>query len=80
MLGKISKWGNSHGVRLPKDVLSRAGISQTDCVEITAVGKKIVISKVETEPSLENLFRGYDMSRYTAKELDWGSPAGKEVW
>jgi len=80
MLGKISKWGNSQGVRLPKDILSRAGISDTDCVEITAVGKKIVINKVDTEPSLEDLFLGYNMSRYTAKEFDWGSPSGKEVW
>lgn len=80
MLGKISKWGNSHGVRLSKDVLSRAGISQTDCVEIAAVGKKIIISKVQTESSLEDLFQGYDMNRYTAKEFDWGSPAGKEAW
>ena len=80
MLGKISKWGNSHGVRLPKDLLQRAGISQTDSVEITAVGKKIIISKVETDSSLEDIFNGYDMSHYTAKEYDWGSPSGKEVW
>ena len=80
MLGKISKWGNSQGVRLPKDVLNHAGISQTDCVEIAAVGKKIVISKVETDSSLEDLFLGYDLNRYNAMEFDWGSPSGKEAW
>ena len=80
MLGKISKLGNSHGIRLPNDVLSRAGISEIYCVDISAVGKKIIISKVEKESTLEDLFRGYDMSRYMAKEFDWGSSSGKEVW
>ena len=80
MRGKISSWGNSQGVRLPKDVLLSAGISSTDCVEIAAVGKKIVISKAVIEPSLEDLFRWYDLSRYEANEFDWGSASGKEAW
>lgn len=41
----IRKWGNSQGVRLPKDVINRAGLKENDNVEISVINGIITIRK-----------------------------------
>lgn len=49
----IRKWGNSQGVRLPKDVINRAGLKENDNVEISVINGIITIRK--TKPKHLNL-------------------------
>lgn len=43
----IRKWGNSQGVRLPKDVINRAGLKENDNVEISVINGIITIRKTK---------------------------------
>ena len=42
----ITKWGNSQGIRLSKDVLSSANLKIGDGIEIIANENEIVIKKI----------------------------------
>lgn len=77
----IQKWGNSHGIRIPKHIIDNLALSENEKVDIGILDDKIVISKI-AKPSRKNiseLFADYH-EEYTAKECDWGSPAGEEIW
>ena len=75
---QIAKWGNSLGVRVPKDVAARVGLTEGARVEITAEGDKIVISVARPVYRLEELLVG--MTPETMHEaFDWGSDVGREA-
>lgn len=76
----IRKWGNSQGVLLPKRLLNALRWSEDEEVSITVVEGRLVIERSRPEkPTIEALFRDYD-GDYSPAEVDWGAPAGKEVW
>ena len=55
----ITKWGNSLGVRIPKNVVGITGLKENDKLDIKIDGKNIVLSKAEPMPnSLAELFAG----------------------
>lgn len=48
--GKVSSWGNSQGVRIPKAVLAEAGISVGDSIEIMVTDEGFIqISKAHRQ-------------------------------
>ena len=82
MLTRIQKWGNSQGLRFPKNMLKEAQINVCDEVNVTVQDGRIIIEAV-------NKVRGtYDLKElvarmpndYRAEEVDWGTPVGKEEW
>ncbi|MCL2441752.1 MAG: AbrB/MazE/SpoVT family DNA-binding domain-containing protein [Treponema sp.] len=87
MQTSVVKWGNSHGIRLPKAFLKSIDIAVNDPVNITLDDKKIIIKKIERKQrkKLEQRLFDFYGENYkkiieTQKEYDWGKPAGKEVW
>jgi len=87
MQTKIVKWGNSQGIRIPKAFLQNINISENDIVDVTLENEKIVITKVEvnkhksTKERILNFYGpDFDIKHTPQKEVDWGKPAGKEVW
>ena len=79
MITKTSQWGNSIGVRLPKDLAKKAGIGVDSTVEIDEADDGIIIKSVgKKEYSLREL-----VSRITPQnrhgEIDFGRPVGKEL-
>ena len=78
-IGNIQKWGNSQGIRIPKNVLQAVGLRDGDAVEIVTVEDRITIQKVKRIPSLDALFEGYT-GDYRPGEDDAGDPVGREVW
>lgn len=76
----LQKWGNSTGVRIPKDVLSKAEVAEGDRVEfqVTSPGV-IVLRSVHPKPTLDDLLKGMTRENQHA-EVDWGRPEGDEVW
>lgn len=82
MVTKIQKWGNSHGLRLSRQVLEDARLSPGESVEVTVQDGLIVIAparRVRGRLDLEELVSRIP-ENYRAEELDWGNPAGGEVW
>jgi antitoxin MazE len=82
MVTKIQKWGNSQGLRLPKQVLEDARIAVGDDVDVTARDGMIVIAparRVRGKQSLKELVSQIP-ENYEPGEVNWGEPVGKEVW
>ena len=75
----IQKWGNSHGIRIPKIILEALHWDENDQLVINAESDRIIIEKANKRKTIEELFEGYD-GNYVPAEIDWGSPRGEEVW
>lgn len=81
MTAKISKWGNSQGLRVPKDVMESLNLHIGDKVNITVLEGKVII-----EP-IENNIPDYDLNElvsnvkanYKANE-EFDNSLDKEKW
>lgn len=82
MITRVQKWGNSQGIHLAKELLSDADIGVGDAVDVTAREGTIVITPARRVRGGHDLRELVNRIRedYLPAELDWGSPAGKEVW
>ena len=79
MIAKTAQWGNSIGVRIPRDLAKRAGISVNSTVEIDEADDGIVIKPVgKKEYSLKELVKGITRQN-RHDEVDFGRPAGREI-
>jgi antitoxin MazE len=79
MIAKTAKWGNSIGVRIPRDLAKKAGIGVDSTVEIDEADDGIIIKPVrKKEYSLKELVRGIT-SQNQHSEVDFGRPVGKEL-
>jgi antitoxin MazE len=83
----IVKWGNSHGIRIPKTFLQNIQIKENDPVDVILEKERIIITKKkirEHKTTRERIieFYGTDHNKKHKqhKEINWGRPAGKEVW
>lgn len=80
MQSRVTKWGNSQGLRLSRELLRLAKLSVGDEVEVTVVQQQIVIKKAERKrASLAELVAEIPED-YTPGEVDWGNPVGREEW
>ncbi len=81
---KIRSWGNSNGILISKFILELLHWKTNDLLDITVEEKEeqLVIKK-RLNPShpknIEELFANYD-GEYEFGEIDWGEPAGSEIW
>jgi len=87
MQTNVVKWGNSHGIRLPKAFLQNIKLSENDPVDISLENDKIIIKKIDQKnhkPIKQRLmeFYGNDYEKYLSPqaEIDWGKPVGNEAW
>ena len=75
---RISKWGNSLGLRIPRGLAEDAGLAEGSLVELRVEDGRLVAEPVTVE-NLEAL-----LSKVTAKnrhdELFVDSPRGREAW
>jgi antitoxin MazE len=76
---RISKWGNSLAIRLPRQILSELSLSEGDSMEILAENGKLIITPVLKEYGLEELVQGITAENQHT-ETDWGPPQGAESW
>ena len=79
MLTNIAKWGNSHAIRLTKELMEQAKLHPNDKVTITVNGDEIVLKKVvQTKAAaFDELFKDYT-GDWRCSELDAGMDLGKE--
>jgi antitoxin MazE len=76
---QIAKWGNSQGVRLPKEVLKQAHLREGDELTVRVENGRIALEPAAPEITLEKLVAGIT-PRNRHREQDWGAPVGNEVW
>jgi antitoxin MazE len=80
MTAVLKQWGNSIGLRLPKQIVRDAALKpgSTFTVDVEPSGA-LRLEPVRSRPSLETL-----CARITAEnrhpETSWGEAAGREVW
>ena len=80
MYTTIQKWGNSHGVRIPKQLLEALELHESDKVEIERQQDVIIIRKAGMRHrTLEERMAGFK-GFYEFSECDTGAPIGNEVW
>lgn len=79
MTSIIQKWGNSQGIRIPKFLLEALQWNENEEIVITAENDKLIIEKAHTKKNIMELFEEYE-EEYEPEEIDWGKPAGDEIW
>ncbi len=80
MQAQIKEWGNSQGIRLPKEILKDAGISLNDVLEVTVLNGVIMLAKPFRHKTLEERAKEFDGKLMLDGEYVWGEPVGREVW
>lgn len=76
----ISKWGNSQGFRVRKDILDKLNLAVGDLVNISQKDNKLIIEPVKKEKKysidelVNNLPKGYKASE------EFISKSGSEIW
>ena len=80
MLTKITKWGNSLGLRIPKALADEAAVHEGSRVEILARDGELVVRPLRTPCyTLAELLLGVTKGNLQ-EEVDTGPPAGRESW
>ncbi len=80
MQAQIKPWGNSQGIRIPKELLQEADFQPDDLLEIRASKGMIMLVKPFRHKTLEERAAEYDGKLDLDGEFDWGEPVGREVW
>lgn len=77
----IQKWGNSLGVRIPKELASKLSMTEGSSVIVDINGKNLVIRSIKKKSkiSLKTLLEGVTEENRHSEVFDDG-PVGKEVW
>jgi len=73
----VSKWGNSLGVRIPKEVASQLGLRNGSPVEVVAEQGRIVISPRRPRFTLDELLA--NVTPEIREAFDWGRDEGREI-
>ena len=79
MNSKLTSWGNSLGIRIPKQIAEKARLREGDEIEISQEGNKIIITSCKKRYSLDELLAGMT-EEHLHSEVDWGNPEGTEQW
>lgn len=76
---KITKWGNSLGIRLPQSMLQQFGWQEGEKVAIAMENNQIILTLARPKYSLTELLKdAQPEAQHT--ELDWGEAQGQETW
>jgi antitoxin MazE len=75
---QVARWGNSLGLRIPKDVVRRTGLRQGDRVDVEAEGDRIIISPARRRYVLADLLEGMTPEAMR-QAFDWGPDRGREI-
>ncbi len=80
MQAQVKEWGNSQGIRLPKEALREAGIALNEVLDVKVSNGVITLVKTFRHKTLEERAAEYDGKLLLDGEYDWGEPVGREVW
>jgi antitoxin MazE len=75
---QVARWGNSLGLRIPKDIARRAGLREGIRVEVEAEGDRVIISPARSRYVLTDLLAGITPEAMR-DAFDWGPDKGREI-
>ena len=81
MTAKISKWGNSQGLRVPKDIMESLNLHIGDDINIIVKDGKAILEPIKNDTQEYNLDELVSKipKNYKLKE-EFDSTIGKEEW
>lgn len=80
MITQVKAWGNSQGIRLPKDLMESIGIRLDDFINIEIQGDTMIIKKVFKHKTLEERAAEFGGQLGPYEEFEWDEPVGREQW
>ncbi len=80
MTAQVKAWGNSQGIRIPKEALRDADFAIDDTLDIRVSSGMITLVKPFRHKTLEERAAEFGGKLDLDGEFDWGEPAGREVW
>lgn len=77
--GTVSRWGNSLGIRIPREAVERLRLVAGAEVTLEVADDAITIrpARARRKWKLADLLKGVTPAK-VGGELDWGAPVGKE--
>ena len=78
MASTISRWGNSLGIRIPREALARARLREGDAITVEATDEGILLRPAGRARLAELLAAITPETLH--EEAPTGAPVGKEVW
>ena len=76
----ISKWGNSQGIRIPKQVLDKVHLKIGAKVDVAYEAGHITLTPVEEKKfDIYQVVKNIDAPQ-KEHEVDWGKSEGAEEW
>ena len=76
----VKKWGNSASVRIPASVMAATRLSLDQAVDVHEEAGRIVIEPIREETfDIADLVAGITDDN-SHESVDFGAPAGKEIW
>ncbi len=79
MYTRISRWGHSLALRLPRAFVREVHLAEGTPVELTIAGGQLVVTPLRREYRLDDLVAAITPDN-RHEETNWGSPVGHEVW
>ncbi len=76
---RVSKWGNSLGIRIPKAFIDNIGLENGSEVRLSLEGGRLVVQPVAPNYGLVELADGITADN-RHEESDWGRRVGRESW
>ena len=78
---RVNRWGNSFGIRLPKEFIDSANITEKSQVEISLTDEGLLVTRAK-EPykhiHLAERFKDYK-GDYKGEAINWGEDVGGEI-
>ncbi|SOD98661.1 AbrB/MazE/SpoVT family DNA-binding domain-containing protein [Caenispirillum bisanense] len=74
---QVSRWGNSLGVRIPKDVAAAVGVAEGSRLSVVVHDGQIVLALPKPRYRLEDLIAGVTPEDMCGA-YDWGPDVGRE--
>ena len=74
----IRTWGNSQGIRIPKDILEKMQLKTSDILDISIENDAIVLRKQFRHKSFEERLAEYE-GKISVTDFNWGKPKGREL-
>lgn len=76
----VRPWGNSHGIRISKEMMRIMDIHPNDALQIVVNGDSIILKKAVQRKSLQEYAADYGGSLGPYEEFDWGDGIGIGRW
>jgi antitoxin MazE len=77
---EVKKWGNSASVRIPASIMAAAALSIDQAVDVREESGRIIIEPVRAPVYTLDELVGQMTPETFPEEIDFGPPAGQEVW